>query len=263
MEVKERLAAQMAVAFIDRANRAIGWLRLVKLIYLAEREAMRRFFLPIIDDDIFAMPQGMALSNTTDLARGMGEADGDWKNHIVRTSHGLDVRKGVSSQSLDCLSQDDLDVIQKVWERYGNKSQDELIHAVHHKLPEWIEHWVDEDRRSQAVPVPYVTLYKTICGVNDEDARFLAEHYRGARDRWIRSDPQILGGTPIIAGTRVSVYAIRGRLTGGETPECLVEDYPDIGRDAFLAANMFAKAHPLKVHPLGKPWEASPERQQA
>lgn len=258
MIVSERLATQMAVAFIDKANRAVGRLRLVKLMYLAEREAIRRFLLPIIGDDIFAMRQGMALSNTTRLGERTGQAHGEWSKHIVRTAQGLLVRKGVSPQSLDCLSEDDRDVIQWVWARHGDKSQDELIHDVHHKLPEWKKHWHDEDRSSHAVPVPYPALYQAVCeGVNEADALYLAEDYRAARDRWITTDPEILGGTPVVAGTRVSVYAIQGRLMGGETPEDLATDYPSIGRDAFLAANMFAKAHPLETHRSGKPWETS------
>ena len=240
--MNERRATQMAVAFITKANRPVGWLRLVKLMYLAEREAMCRFLLPIIGDQIFAMQQGMALSDTARLAQGKEEADGEWDQHIVRTARGLGIRRGVSAGSLGDLSEDDLGAIQRVWERYGDKSQDELVHDVHHKLPEWMDHWDNHDRKTHAVPVPYETLYRTICeGVNEADARYLAEDYGAAQERWITSNPKILGGTPVVAGTRVSVYAIRGRLTGGETPEDLAQDYPHIDRRAFRAASMFAK----------------------
>lgn len=256
IEVSERLATQMAVAFIAKANRPVGWLKLVKLMYLAEREAMRRFLLPIIGDDIFAMRHGMASSNTARLAQGKGEAYGEWSQHIVRTAQGLGIRKGVSTESLDCLSEDDLGVIQSVWDDYGDKNQDELVHVVHHRLPEWIEHWGNvADRKTHAVPVPHETLYRTFSKVTEADARYLAEEYRATQERWITSDPEILGGTPVVVGTRVSVYAIRGRLTGGETAEDLAQDYPGIDCGAFRAASIFAKTHPLETHPSGKPWE--------
>ena len=104
----------------------------------------------------------------------------------------------------------------------------------------------------------YETLYRTICdGVSEADARYLAEDYRAAQERWITSDPEILGGTPVVAGTRVSVYAIRGRITGGETVDDLANDYPGIDCGAFRAASLFAKTHPLERHPSGKPWKAS------
>ena len=85
----------------------------------------------------------------------------------------------------------------------------------------------------------------------------MAADYPAAQERWITSDPEILGGTPVVAGTRVSVYAIRGRLADGDTPEDLAEDFPHIDRGAFRAASVFAKAHPLERHPSGKPWQAS------
>ena len=253
--MRERQAAQMAVVFIRRANRGIGKLRLVKLMYLAEREAMRRFLLPIVEDDVCAMQKGMGLSQTWRLARGLGSAEstGAWDSYIVKTAHGLDVRKRVSMKSLDGLSDDDLDVIEQVSDEYGTMNENELVYDVHHELPEWIDHW-NSDRKSLSVTVPYAMLYQSICGVDEIEARYLADEYRTARDRWITSDTEILGGTPVVVGTRVSVYAIRGRLEGGETPADLLTDYPHIPREALQAAKTYANAHPLETHPYGKPW---------
>ena len=203
------------------------------------------------------MQKGMGLAETWRLARGSASArsSGEWASHIVRTPGGLRARKGVSVLWRDGLSDDDLDVIEQVWNDYGTMSEDELVYDVHHSLPEWIDHWHAEGRKSLSVIVPYSDLYQTICGVDETEARYLAEEYRVARDRWIRSDPEILGGTPVVAGTRVSVYAIRGRLVGGDKLADLLEDYPRIPREAILAAKMYAKAHPLETHPRGRPWE--------
>ena len=81
-----------------------------------------------------------------------------------------------------------------------------------------------------------------------------AERYREARDRYITSDADILGGTPVVAGTRVTVYAVLGRLQDGDTVEDLVDDYPHIPREALEAAELYAKAHPLRGRPSGRPW---------
>ncbi len=81
-----------------------------------------------------------------------------------------------------------------------------------------------------------------------------AERYREARDRYITSDVDILGGTPIIAGTRLTVYAILGRLQDGDTVDDLMADYPELSREAFTAAELYAKTHPLRGRPSGRPW---------
>lgn len=81
-----------------------------------------------------------------------------------------------------------------------------------------------------------------------------ASHYKAARDAHIVSDPDILGGTPVIKGTRITVYSVLGRLQHGETVDDLAGDSLDIPRDAFEAAAIFAKAHPLRGRPSGRPW---------
>ena len=82
----------------------------------------------------------------------------------------------------------------------------------------------------------------------------VAERYLEARGRYITSDEDILGGTPVIAGTRIAVYAILGRLQDGNTIDDLMDDYPEVSREAFEAAELYARAHPLRGRPSGRPW---------
>lgn len=78
--------------------------------------------------------------------------------------------------------------------------------------------------------------------------------YKEARDEHLVSDPEILGGTPVIRGTRVTVYSILGRLENGDTLADLLDDYPEIPEAAFIAAETFARTHPLRGRPSGRPW---------
>ena len=57
----------------------------------------------------------------------------------------------------------------------------------------------------------------------------------------IVSDPKILRGKPVIAGTRISVEFILESLSAGETIEQLLEQHPRLTRKAILAALEFAK----------------------
>lgn len=71
---------------------------------------------------------------------------------------------------------------------------------------------------------------------------------------FIEENPEILGGTPVIKGTRVTVYAIANRLDFGETREAIREDYPEFTDEIIDAAVAYAGAHPLVETPGGKPW---------
>jgi uncharacterized protein (DUF433 family) len=55
-------------------------------------------------------------------------------------------------------------------------------------------------------------------------------------DAYIEIVDGVQGGRPVIKGTRLTVSAIQGRLSSGDTIEILLEEYPDIPRRAFEAA---------------------------
>ena len=84
-----------------------------------------------------------------------------------------------------------------------------------------------------------------------------AERYVAARERHIVIDPEIKGGTPVIRGTRMSVYAVRGRIEGGESVDDILEDNPDLSREAIETAITYAATHPVRGRPAsGRPWRA-------
>jgi uncharacterized protein (DUF433 family) len=56
----------------------------------------------------------------------------------------------------------------------------------------------------------------------------------------ITSDPEILGGKPIIRGMRIRVSDILGYLAGGETRESLLEEFEELENEDITAALAFA-----------------------
>ncbi len=59
----------------------------------------------------------------------------------------------------------------------------------------------------------------------------------------IHSDPDILGGAPVFAGTRVPFRALIDYLGGGQPLAEFLEDFPSVTRDqAVIALKMAAQA---------------------
>lgn len=50
------------------------------------------------------------------------------------------------------------------------------------------------------------------------------------RDRVVVADPQVLGGTPVFAGTRVPVDTLLAHLKAGDTIDTFLEDFPSVSR---------------------------------
>ncbi len=63
--------------------------------------------------------------------------------------------------------------------------------------------------------------------------------YRAANER-IVTDPAVLLGKPIVRGTRVPVWLIVGLVEAGQTPEQIVNDYPDLTVEDIEAALAYA-----------------------
>lgn len=53
-------------------------------------------------------------------------------------------------------------------------------------------------------------------------------------------DPAILGGKPVIAGTRLSVELVLDKLAAGRTVDELLEAHPNLTREGVQAALGFA-----------------------
>ena len=52
----------------------------------------------------------------------------------------------------------------------------------------------------------------------------------------IQSDPHVMMGKPVIAGTRITVELILEKLSAGETVEQILEAHPRLTRESILAA---------------------------
>ncbi len=70
-------------------------------------------------------------------------------------------------------------------------------------------------------------------------------------------DPNIMMGKPVIVGTRITVELVLDKLAAGETIPQILEDYPQLTREAILAAIAFASdaMKATTTHPTGEATE--------
>jgi uncharacterized protein (DUF433 family) len=85
--------------------------------------------------------------------------------------------------------------------------------------------------------------------VMTEDATNAAEHdksYARLCDRYVERNPAVMGGEPVIRGTRVPVRTIASLIEMGEAREVLREDYPQVPDEAYSVAVQWAHANPRR-----------------
>ena len=159
MLFNEKKAAQTAAFFTFSAGGKINVLKLMKLMYLAEREAFLRYGEPIIGDMMVSMPNGPVLSMSYDCTATGGKDPLGWENWISdRAGYEIGLQKHISDPFLELreLSQADFDVLQSIWNAFGGFTQWQLIEYTHDSCPEW------EDPKGSSAGIPIERLLKAL-----------------------------------------------------------------------------------------------------
>ncbi|KPW14658.1 hypothetical protein ALO91_102273 [Pseudomonas syringae pv. aceris] len=174
MVLNDQKVAQMAAFFLCRRGGTMSYLKLMKLLYLSDREAIDRFNRPISDDSMVSMEHGPVLSRTLDLMKQKIPSDG-WNHWVTSPTHTYDVslKCGVTDwEELDELSRADLDVLESVWKKFGHMDRYQLRDYTHDCLPEW------ENPGRSSRPIDPASLLQALgrgAEVANEQARELQE----------------------------------------------------------------------------------------
>jgi uncharacterized protein (DUF433 family) len=70
---------------------------------------------------------------------------------------------------------------------------------------------------------------------------------------FVEINPQVLGGEPVVQGTRISVYVLADLIAQGAQPGEILQDYPSLTDETLKAGLAFAQAHP-RPQPCAAPW---------
>lgn len=119
---------------------SVDGIRMMKLLYLAEREALVSSGAHVCDGQIRKMGNGPVLNGVYELVNGRTE-DSYWSRFIsYHKEPGKDAgvyRLKEDSSEFDYLSRHDRDILDRVFSQYGAMPKDKLVDLTH-KLPEWL-----------------------------------------------------------------------------------------------------------------------------
>lgn len=171
----ELKTAQIAAYFLLKNDGCLPILKLMKLLYLADREAMTCYDTPLTYDRMVSMPHGPVLSQTYDLMGGNSKPiQGGWEDWISdRENHNVSLNKEkLSRDSFYKLSNADIEVLDQVWEKFGHMSKWELRDFTHDQCSEW------KDPQGSSLPISYEDVFRAV-GKPPIIARELAEQING------------------------------------------------------------------------------------
>lgn len=147
----------------DRASQAVLWLlhrhggsldklKLVKLVFLADREHLARYGRPVVGGCYFAMLHGPVCSELLDDINQSGSAAPPSGGPPFNL-HGTQVQsRGPATEEM--LSESDIEILHEVDRRFGQMDPFRLRDYTHS-----LKVWQDNYQKNTSIPIPYEDFF--------------------------------------------------------------------------------------------------------
>lgn len=154
-----RKAAQVAAFFAKAEGGSINVLKLVKLVYLADRKFMEQYDCSILHDKLVSMEHGPVNSTTLNLINGLAnDPRHEWdaflsgrQGNVVRLTN-----PDIDTNDLDELSEAELEVLAEIAAQFREWDQFQIRDYTHDHCAEW------EDPDGSSAPIPYKLLFAVL-----------------------------------------------------------------------------------------------------
>lgn len=135
MAFNERKATEAAAFLLRLRGGRMSYLKLIKLLYLVDREALGRWGFSVTKDSHHSLPHGPVVSNTYNLM--IDEADKPiWSRYISPPLGNYEIALTEETCPTGTLSRAEERLLTEVFERFGHMTRWELRDYTH-RLPEW------------------------------------------------------------------------------------------------------------------------------
>lgn len=156
----EKKLTQSTAFFLYKAKGRLAILKLMKLLYLSERESFRKYHRPLIGDSLISMKNGPILSMTLNFINGEVRQPCLWNEWISdRSNHEVALKDPSLIRDEDDLlelSDNDIKLLNSVWDKFGHLTRWELVDWTHEHCSEW------HDPGASSYPIQYAHLFKAL-----------------------------------------------------------------------------------------------------
>jgi uncharacterized phage-associated protein len=151
----ETKTTQLAAYLLQKSEGEMFLLKLLKLLYITDREAFRQLGRPVTFDRYVSMDHGPVLSITYNLMNGTVRGCGDWCATISpRDGNKLRV-VDEAEVAFDRLSEAELAIADQVFDSYGHIPRFDLADFTH-TFKEW------QDPNGSSIPIDHRDILRAL-----------------------------------------------------------------------------------------------------
>lgn len=182
-KVEDILKIKATLLYIaGKFDKGVDYIKLFKLLYLAQKAHLSKYGRPIVNDDFYAMKAGPAPSVMYNICK---VADGERSEQDLedaarcisvqtkKMSKGNDVKYVTVCESpdMDELSTSDIECIDEVYTKYGKLTSSRLSTITHDSA--WKKNWDEEKVEGQRIGLLDIA---SAAGVNESMMKYIQEN---------------------------------------------------------------------------------------
>jgi uncharacterized phage-associated protein len=135
---RTRKAAQICAYLALKSDGIIEKLKLIKLVYLSERAFLGNYRTPMLFDELYSLPHGPICSSTLNGINGAVDEE-VWSDYIARNGNLVVALKKFDRDSLDEVSDVEIECLDEIWARLGQMTSSQLRNFSHKNCAEYTE----------------------------------------------------------------------------------------------------------------------------
>jgi len=177
----EEKVTHMASYLLIKRGGKMSYMKLLKLLYLAERESLLKWGETMSGDKFVSMPHGPVMSSTYNL---MQNRDTVWNDFIDSEANcEVSIKNDVIEDDLDELSIAEIKILTSIFDQFGSMGRWEVVDYTHNNCKEW----QDPDGSSFPINPSDILLAK---GLSEEQTSVLLQH--GMEQTFLKTMKQVL-----------------------------------------------------------------------
>lgn len=176
-------ATQTAALFLKLSGRPLNYMALIKLLYKADREALRRWGLPITTDKYVSMDLGPVTSRIYDLIKASADPNSHptfWAMHIQKSADPYAVAMRLDPGVSELSPAEEL-LIREIFSVDGEKDRFALADESHREFPEW------RDPQGSSLALEISDIIAAL-GLSEEEARHVQANIDAQRAAFVLAE---------------------------------------------------------------------------
>lgn len=166
-----------AISFLLKlSERKQNKMKLIKLLWAADRYHMRKYGRTVTQTEYFALPYGPVNSLASNILKFdenyLNPTEVNYADDYLESEGEYEIRLKDDSIQFDFLSETDIESLNFAYDTFGGMDKYRLSKDITHRYPEWSNHsWVEDAKRS--APIDMLDFFNN----PDNDEYFVQDPY--------------------------------------------------------------------------------------